>query len=181
MIIVLEGPDFAGKSTLAHQLVEALDDKITPTLRTRVVHNGQDKELTSQQLFIKYVGQVANAIEYGGDTIFDRLHVGEVVYGPKYRGDSRLSPAQIVAIGQLLDDAGAIKVHVDADDLTLLDRFRGTRGDDLVTEEADLKQIALSYRQLLTPGISIGGDREKPWTRWLPEHSAVAGLLEVTA
>jgi hypothetical protein len=58
----------------------------------------------------------------------------------------------------MLDEAGAIRVHVDASDESLLRRFRGPRGDPLIDDEPRLLRIAASYRRLL--------DGRPSWTTW---------------
>lgn len=71
LIVVLEGPDFAGKSTLAGQLVELYDGPAT------VIANGQPP--TEGSLRELYEAQVVAAGSRSGLPVSDRLHVGELI------------------------------------------------------------------------------------------------------
>lgn len=146
-IIVLEGPDFAGKSTLAARL----QTNAAVAIRT----NGPPP---AGDLAQHYADQIAQARRSLSSTVFDRLHVGELIYGPEFRGTSRLTDEDLRALETMLDEAGAIRVHVDASDETLLRRFRGPRGDPLIDDEQRLLRIAASYRRLL--------DGRPGWTTW---------------
>ena len=151
MIVVLEGPDLAGKSTLASKLESQHFGAV-------IVENGQPP--TGVVLFDHYASQIVEASGHPNLTVFDRLHLGELIYGPRYRGSALIDDEQLLVLERLLDQSGALKVHVDAADADLLDRH-AERGDDFVTSTSDLIQIAQSYRSL------IGSRRVTPgWTRW---------------
>ncbi len=151
MIVVLEGPDFAGKSALAARLASG-DSSF------RIVANGPPP--VGVDLASHYLAQVRAARE-SGFTIFDRLHIGELIYGPRLRGESRLSQRGLELLEAELDEAPALKIHVDASDGDLIKRFRGLRGDDLITREEDLLAIARDYRSWLGTGGRLGG-----WKTW---------------
>lgn len=142
MIVVLEGPDFAGKSTTAEQLVHRFGGDVRWVGQPPV----------STDLVSYYLDPVQEAASRAGLTVFDRLHVSELVYGPIFRGASRLALHQAREIDKQLDVVGALKVHVDAADSLLLDRFRGPRGDEMVNDERRLIEVANAYRRLLGGG-----------------------------
>ena len=178
-IYVLEGPDFAGKTTLAASIRNNIVRQTEGGIDIQIVHNGQPPE--GVNLFAHYVAQVMEAHNRdlgvsSTHTLFDRLHIGEAVYGPKYRGDSQLSFHQLRAIDELLDDLGAVKIFVDAADADLLARFRGTRGDDLVTDEHDLLTLAREYRQRLDPSTEAVHNGMAGWVHWTTRHTAAAGF-----
>ena len=139
MIVVLEGPDFAGKSTLAETLQERFNG--------RILSNGQPP--AGVDLSHHYLQQVIGASGRSELTVFDRLHVGELIYGPIYRGRCLLSVVDVEEIERALDKDGALKLHVDAPDEVLVERFRCPRGDDLVEGEERLISIAREYRRIL--------------------------------
>jgi thymidylate kinase len=146
VIVVLEGPDCAGKSTLAAELVLA---------GGRIVANGRPPAVG--QLVDHYAGQILAAARRPNDlTVFDRLHVGELIYGPLFRGRSALDSTQMRRLEQQLDDVRALKLHVDCSDATLTQRYR-TRGDALIKSEEVLLENASAYRQLLGAGGSYSG------------------------
>lgn len=178
-IYVLEGPDFAGKTTLAASIRNNIFRQSEGGIDIQIVHNGQPEDGTN--LFAEYVRQImsANDRDLGVSqthTIFDRLHIGEAVYGPKYRSHSQLSYHQLRSIDELLDDLGAVKIFVDASDKELTDRFRGTRGDDLVDSETELLSIARDYRQRLSPSTEAVHNGLPGWVHWTTQHTAAAGF-----
>lgn len=139
MIVVLEGPDFAGKSTVAEALARQFGGSI--------VANGPpppDVILRDHYLDQVYAAALADHL-----IIFDRLHVGELIYGPIYRGASQLSEDDVMSIEHALNAVDALKVHVDASDDVLLERLHGPRGDDMVRDDDQLLSIAHQYRALL--------------------------------
>lgn len=134
MITVYEGPDFAGKSTLAE------------ASGARVVHNGpvpegRDAEDWYTQQFLSF--------DPREDVVLDRAHVGELIYGPIFRGRSGLTWTQYNALTGMLVRLGARLVYVDTSDRVLRERFHSARGDDMVKEEDTLVRIAAQYRALL--------------------------------
>lgn len=172
MIIVVEGPDFAGKSTLVKKLEKHHKSK---GRTVNVVHTTQPDPEDHLPLFVRYVDDIKYAIEVQGDdgvVIFDRLHIGEAIYGPRYRGESRISELQMEVLDQLLTDIGALKVFVDTADADLLHRFRGDRGEDFVKDEDALLQIADEYRQLLGNGTN----RLHGWIRWTNAYERMLGI-----
>lgn len=139
-IVVLEGPDFAGKSTLAARLQQLGD--------ARIIRNGPPPE---GDLAAHYAAQIDAAFRHHGMTVFDRLHVGELIYGPEFRGAARITDAEFDDLEARLHAAAAQRIHVDAADETLLNRFRGPRGDAMIDGEQRLLRIARAYRALLAP------------------------------
>lgn len=152
-IFVLEGPDFAGKTTLAHRLHSALvRDGSTATIQ----HAGQPDPNNSTPLAQVYANAVAE--QYGVDhVIHDRLHVGELVYGPLFRGKAAITRMQMDAIDAALLARGARLLYIRPSDTTLLRRFRGDRGDDLVTQEGQLTAAIVAYDSLIGPNLT------SPW------------------
>lgn len=126
MLIVLEGVDGAGKTTLTDRLLKHLPYETTRRLRSGPL--GQDP-------FREYEWRLKGYRPFSEENIIaDRWHVGELVYGPLYRGHSRLTAAGARHVEMYLDKLGAHKVVVTAsiDDIT--NRLK-TRGDDFVKME----------------------------------------------
>jgi len=140
LIVVLEGPDFAGKSTIANRLVSRFGGEV------RWV--GQPPQASEVLDF--YLDMIHEAASQGTLTVFDRMHVSELVYGPLFRGVSRLPIHEADQIETELETCGAIKVHVDAPDSVLTERLRGPRGDQMVQSEDRLLDVAHAYRSLLS-------------------------------
>lgn len=90
-IVILEGPDGSGKSTLAQEFVKR---------GFKYVHFGVPKP--KENLFETYTNAILGAAKSGGDTIFDRLYLGETIYGPVMRGDSRLNRMHVALLQRLV-------------------------------------------------------------------------------
>ena len=85
---VLEGPDFAGKSTMATCLIEYLENR--GEKRVDLLHMKQPTDAEQRDLEEHYLRAVARVGALAG-AVFDRLYVGELVYGPIYRSGSALA------------------------------------------------------------------------------------------
>lgn len=123
MLIVLEGVDGAGKTTLTERLLHQFPDAIR-------LHSGPLKE----DPFRAYEWRLR---DYRPDSsqviITDRWHVGELIYGPLYRGASKLTAAGARHVEMYLDKLGAHKLVVTADIGTIAYRLR-TRGEDFLQD-----------------------------------------------
>ena len=91
MIVILEGPDGAGKTTLAKQLhtwLSASDD-------CAIVHHGPYEGVVSSELARIYFSSLLNALTYNKHVILDRAWYSEPIYAAEYRKvQSRISIAQ---------------------------------------------------------------------------------------
>ncbi len=138
MLIVLEGPDGGGKTSLADALDHRWRGSAAGTRRL-VTHRVKTGPPTSLDVcpFTEY--ETALDAEPLGAylrsdralVLGDRWHAGEMVYGPLLRGHSRLTPAGMLHVELTLTGAGAVKVMC-LPPLTEVQRWFATRGDDLV-------------------------------------------------
>jgi hypothetical protein len=119
MIIILEGSDGAGKTTLAARLKARMPDAIE-------LHSGP---LRSDP-FTEYEERLA---DWDGVTpiIADRWHIGELVYGPIFRGESKLDVVGRWHIDAFLVARGAMVVYLCPPLELIADRV-AARGDDMV-------------------------------------------------
>jgi thymidylate kinase len=97
-IIVLEGCDGTGKTTIANAL--AADHGYT------VVHAARSPDGTD--LMAKY-RQILNG---PAPLVLDRCFISEFVYGPLVHGGSRLSHSEAVQLAGLLAARGGLLVHL---------------------------------------------------------------------
>lgn len=123
MLIVLEGVDGAGKSTLTDRILA----QNSTALR---LHSGPLKE----DPFRAYEWRLR---DYEPDSsqivVADRWHVGELIYGPLYRNGSKLTRAGARHVEMYLDKLGAHKLVVTSDIGTIMHRLR-TRGEDFLQD-----------------------------------------------
>lgn len=123
MLIIVEGVDGAGKSTFINELCTMLPDQ------TKVLHRAQLKRHPMQE----YVGDIMSYHPANDVIVCDRWHVGELVYGPLYRGSSQLTGPQALFIEKWLQSRGALKLHMNTDYETVQSRLRD-RGEDFLME-----------------------------------------------
>lgn len=104
-IIVVEGTDGVGKTTLVDHIIGAWSGS------ARRMRHGPPGEIMPALAYFDAVTNMIDLANRGHLVISDRLHVGELVYGPLLRGGSDLSVNEAFALDMLLDGAGAMMVH----------------------------------------------------------------------
>lgn len=142
MLIVIEGPDCGGKTTLTHQLLLAHGG---PGHRE---HAGPPADpppcaFTEYESALDEPGLRARIADPRYLVVMDRWHVGEAVYGPLWRGTSRLDAAGLLHVEHALTAVGAVRVACLPPYPALRARFLD-RGDDL-TKLDELPQIHAEY------------------------------------
>jgi thymidylate kinase len=92
MIIIIEGPDGAGKTTLARDIV----------VRTtaRCFH----KSAPTKRSIDEYL------LPDGSSLVLDRWHLGELVYGPLVRGETDMDDETFLVVEDKLKARGAVLV-----------------------------------------------------------------------
>jgi thymidylate kinase len=146
-LIVLEGCDGSGKTTLARALTEAAERDRKKVL---LLHKGPPTDdRTALQEYTEDLSFYEPALDHRHLVICDRWHLGEVVYGPVYRGGSRLSEADLSAVERFLHVRGALKLLLDASNDTLVRRAFVQRGEDFL-QLGDVQHVAREYRRLFT-------------------------------
>jgi hypothetical protein len=106
-IIVLEGPDGVGKTTLADAIEAAETDVKVVRFRQGPPPEGVMPALH----YMDGVDDIVKSSEDGSTVIVDRFHVGELVYGPILRGESGISSDEAYAIDMRLCGLGAAMIH----------------------------------------------------------------------
>lgn len=135
MLLVYEGVDGAGKTTALDRLAERIGAE------TR--HYGQPKAHPLEE----YVLPLDAYVPGGGAHLFiDRLHLGELIYGPLYRGASVLGDIDGPGhryVDLYLASRGAVLVHVTAP-LTVIRARLERRGEDFL-QLVHLRDVRASY------------------------------------
>lgn len=136
-IIILEGIDGSGKSTLADRLSEAGQQAGFEVIRE---HRGPIQKTVIEEY-------VKPLFDIGPDQLLiaDRWHLGEVIYGPIYRGIS-LVEQHLEALEGLLDMLQAVRVVVTAP-ADVIRRRLAERGEDYLQDE-HVDQVHGAYLDL---------------------------------
>lgn len=152
MIILLEGVDGGGKSSLSEKLRAALEER---GLVTEIIHRG----VPERDVLDEYQHDIEDYRPGTGRAIIgDRWHFGDIVYGDLYRGFSYLGGTEGAGfrfVELFLQSRGAITCLVDSDEFTVKGRLL-VRGEDyLQLEHVDhvLREYRKVYRASATGGL----------------------------
>lgn len=160
MIVILEGVDKAGKSTLAARLRKKLGWPVTHFSRP-----GSDPAT-------EYAEFLSCAILAKQDVICDRFFVGELVYGPLLRGKHSMTALQIVTIERMCRKLGAILVHVNPDYSVIKKRLHEL-GDTMVTPLQNKRAYEM-FKEVCPPR------RLGTYVRWYQDTSADQMAEQIT-
>ena len=134
-IVIVEGVDRSGKTTVANALSKALN---VPVFRNKEFFGGAEGQWRDSCSEIEKINLMVNMVEtLDADVIFDRLHLSEFVYGLVER---EYVNGSIWEIDERLSSLGAIVVHVKPYDL---DSSSLLHGKDL-SEHEELFESAVA-------------------------------------
>lgn len=160
-LIALEGPDGAGKSTLADAVIKTLKKRY-PKDDIEYLHFSQLKQDPLDEYAFPFEGYEPDS---GIHFVCDRFHWGELIYGPLYRSQSALSKAAYRWVELYLAARGATTWHVTASLETVQERLQ-TRGEDYLAPE-DVEHVWGRFTAVSTTALTMGGtaytDR---WDTW---------------
>lgn len=138
MIIIIEGADGSGKTTLANTLAKQTGFE--------VVHRTQPKtEEEKARMFEMYV----DTIKSGTNVIFDRCWYSEMVYGPIMRDASVISYPVMYKLERMLAKHGALIIYCTDAPETLWYRCT-SRGEDYITDYRTFVSICESFDELMS-------------------------------
>lgn len=176
MLILLEGPDCGGKTTLADQLAAHFRAASPYPTRLEVLHAGPPAPGVSPfdeyELALDEPDRLARILDVDGLVVLDRWHAGEAVYGPLLRGRSRLTDAGLYHVELALDALGAVKVAC-LPPLTVLHERLRRRGDPVIgpghlpTLHAFYSRLAVEHGYALStvPADLLGFARDRTYLR----------------
>lgn len=178
MLIIIEGPDGAGKSTLATALRQQLilegaaPDDVTMLKKGPPTADG----------FTEYLVPLASYLPGSGKhVICDRWHIGELVYPTIFGRQPVLDEAQFGYIDKFLKSRGAVLVPVNARTDTLLERVRARGSGETIHEvTAGQKMLNAAVLESHLPGRfeTVRTDLDTPLADQVDTILAAAALNE---
>lgn len=144
-VVIFEGPDGGGKTTLAH----ALSREWASALFT---HCGAFTNVNERPLVDLYRAAAAPALDGVCDVLLDRSWLSEVPYGDAFRGGYyRLTHEDVVALEQELIDRVKPLVVLCLPPLeTCLATFRGRPREEYLRSQEQLAHVYSGYLKLRT-------------------------------
>lgn len=146
--LIIEGPDGAGKSTIAKQLQTQFGGKIVHLSYPK----SKDEEENMKQMYIELLTNNENLI-------IDRAWYSEQVYGPLLRGKSVLTESDVVILEALLNDVGGGIIYCDIDVETGWNRCQA-RGEHYIKSKEDYEKIHVAYQELFIKRESMRAMQE---------------------
>lgn len=138
-MIILEGVDCTGKTSVANAIRDVLTRR---ELGVMMLKRGKPEPDANP--LDEYAGPISTyPMNRHDNLVCDRWHVGEEVYGPLYRGGSRVNRAKRAFIDMLLASRGALLVHVTASHDMIVKRH-AERGEDFL-KVTDVTQAREAY------------------------------------
>lgn len=117
-MIIVEGPDCAGKSTLCSLL--------SAVLKLDIIHLS-NKSDNSYKAYLQRIEDMAKK-----PVIYDRFFFSEAVYSQILKRERAFSDSEYVDLKNKLHDNAIQVIHCTREDSILLERYK-TRGEDFVT------------------------------------------------
>jgi hypothetical protein len=142
MIILIEGIDGSGKTTLAKQLAAYF--------KLEYYHEGVPPPSVSM---LDHYGQLLQAAR-GRGVVFDRLGLGERVYGPIIRNDDRLGDDGWRVFHRLITASGAYQVLCTPSYETCLKNWSSGR-PEYVSRVTQFKSVYDRYQNLQEPDMIV--------------------------
>ena len=137
MILIIEGPDGSGKTTLANKLSEQTG--------WPVIHRVQPKtDADKQQMLAEYIRIIKN----GKNAILDRGWYSEMAYGPIMRDASVISYPQMYELERLLAKKGALIIYC-TDSPEILWQRATRRGEDYITNYETFVAICEAFDEIM--------------------------------
>lgn len=177
MLILLDGPDLAGKTTLAENLAERLSRHGTARVRSDVtiLHKGPP---TAHPLTEYEEPLLDYRPGTGRHVICDRWHVGERVYPAVLGRSSEMTPAIWTHVEMFLRSRGALLVHVTAPTETLR-RWYDERGDGML-DFAQIDEARSRFHDVVeTTSLSfVSMSFARPWDEKVEREKLLLAYAE---
>lgn len=137
MIIIIEGPDGSGKTTLANQM----------SMQTGypIMHRSKPETKEEKEAMYKEYAALASSKR---NIILDRCWYSEMVYGNVMRDESVIDFYEMYDLEQLVANGGGMVIYCTGQPHVLYKRAK-QRGEDYITDYEDFKAICSLYDSLM--------------------------------
>jgi len=146
MIIILEGPDGAGKSALCDELRLVLSkDRLTHIFR-----HGPYKDISAEDLCKIYFRSMSQALTYDDHVILDRSWLSEPIYGEVYRnGESRVDMQRQRMLERCALSRGAVLVRAQPELDVCITNFLSRKDMEYLDNTQQLTNVYDRYERLV--------------------------------
>lgn len=134
MLIILEGLDKCGKTTLANYIVEKYNFKY--------IHFGQPKKNAFDE-YMEFLNEITKDENY----VIDRFHLGEPTYGVVYRKKSSINKGQLAKIEKRINELDGILIYCYDSVDNIEKRFIEDKED--FTKKEDIEKLLQLYKEQL--------------------------------
>jgi len=177
MIIILEGPDGAGKSTLSNQLLPLFSKQGL----THVFRHGPYKDINAEDLCKIYFRSMSQALTYNDNVILDRSWLSEPIYGDVYRkGVNRVDRQRQRMLERCALSRGAVVIRVQPELDTCIENFKARKELEYLDNVQQLTEVYERYERLVVdhktdlPVVHYDYTRDKIDDEWLTKVARVS-------
>lgn len=144
MIYLIEGPDGAGKTTLANQLVDMSDG-----IYSHYSYPSSPEEAAKlPQYYLEALALMTGfSDQFGINYVVDRMWPSTIVYGDVLRGGSEVTLEQADKLEEMLEGRGCI-IYCTGSPNTLWKKCQ-ERGEDYIKDYSDFLRICQLYDQYM--------------------------------
>lgn len=147
MIIIVEGPDGAGKTTLIDKLLKSSCGAVYH-------HFGAPASAEEAANYYQVYADTIKACTPDALHVFDRSWYSDMVYGPVMRGKCEMTQTHADMLAAMcIAHGGAMIIYCTAPVSTLWQRCKA-RGETYITDVAKLAEIAKLYPTVMRENVS---------------------------
>ncbi len=145
MIIILEGPDGGGKTTLA----ETLRQRLQSDRMTHSIKHGPYKGVSPEDLCKIYFRSMSPALTYDDHVIMDRAWLSEPIYGEVYRGgQNRVDVQRKRMLERVAHARGAVVIRCQPDYDTCMGTFKKRIAEEYLDNVTQLREVYDGYEAM---------------------------------